>query len=49
MELCSHISDINRLYEDGCYSNVNENTNEYLVLKEDKDRIITEDWIPSES
>jgi len=44
-----HISDINRLYENnGCYSNVNENTNEYLVLKEDKNRIINEGWIPSE-
>jgi len=43
-----HISDINRLYENGCYSNVNENTNEYLILKEDKNRIINENWIPSE-
>jgi len=43
-----HISDINRLYENGCYSNVNENTNEYLVFKEDKNRIINENWIPSE-
>ena len=43
-----HTTDINHLYEDGCYSNVNEDTNEYLVLKEDKNRIITEDWIPSE-
>jgi serine/threonine protein kinase len=43
-----HISDINRLYENGCDSNVNENTNEYLVLKQDKNRIINEGWIPSE-
>lgn len=43
-----HISDINRLYDDGCYSNVHEHTNEYLVLKEDKNRIINEGWIPSE-
>jgi serine/threonine protein kinase len=43
-----HSSDINRLYENGCYSTVNENTNEYLVLKQDKDRIVNEGWIPSE-
>ncbi len=43
-----HISNINRLYENGCYSNVYEQTNEYLVLKEDKNRIINEGWIPSE-
>jgi len=43
-----HINDINRLYSNGCYSNVNENTNEYLVLQEDKNRILNEGWIPSE-
>jgi hypothetical protein len=36
------------LSENRCYSNVNENTNEYLVFKQDKDRIINESWIPSE-
>lgn len=43
-----HISDLNHLYDHGCYSHVRSNTNEYLVLKEDKDRIIKEGWIPSE-
>ncbi|CAF3316902.1 unnamed protein product [Rotaria socialis] len=43
-----HATDINRLYENGCYSNVNENTNQYLIVKQDKNRIISENWIPSE-
>lgn len=42
------MSEINRLYENPCYSRVQSNTNEYLVLKEDKNRIVTEGWIPSE-
>ncbi|CAF1507210.1 unnamed protein product [Rotaria sp. Silwood1] len=41
-------SEINRLYQYGCYSQLNENTNEYIVLKEDKYRIIYENWIPCE-
>jgi serine/threonine protein kinase len=43
-----HTSDINRLYDYGCYAHVHEQTNEYLVLKEDKNRIVNEGWIPSE-
>lgn len=43
-----HISDLNHLYDHGCYSHVRPHTNEYLVLKEDKDRIVKEGWIPSE-
>ncbi|CAF4738044.1 unnamed protein product, partial [Rotaria sp. Silwood2] len=43
-----HKSEINRLYKYGCYSNLNENTNEYFVLKQDKYRIIYENWIPCE-
>ena len=41
-------SDINRLYADSCYSTVNERTNAYLVLKEDKNRILNEGWTPNE-
>lgn len=43
-----HATAINDLYEHGCFSNVNENQNEYLVFEEDKTRIINESWIPTE-
>jgi serine/threonine protein kinase len=43
-----HQDDLNHLYENGCYSKVNENTNEYLVLKQEKNRILNENFLPSE-
>ena len=43
-----HKSALNDLYETKCYSKVNENTNEYLISKQDKNRIINESFIPSE-
>ncbi|CAF1004839.1 unnamed protein product [Rotaria sordida] len=40
--------EIDRLYENGCYSQIDSNQNEYLVYKQDQNRIIYQNWIPSE-
>lgn len=43
-----HASEFEHLYERHCFQPIKSNRNEYLVLKQDKNRILTEGWIPSE-
>lgn len=43
-----HASEFNRLYDEPCRTHIDPQRNQFLVIRDDKDRIVTEKWIPAE-